>query len=336
MITDSNRKQQKESQKRGVAKGEETAHYYLTQSEIAELWGVSPQAVSIAASKLGLKGYRYRNKACYPPSEVRKLMLSRGYKYDSMTYAFQSLKGGSSKTSSLTMIAHRLNQYGAKVLCFETDGQGNLSDAFGVDAAELPVLYHVVNGEAKLEETVINIDDGLDLIPSNFENSMLELSITSKHRDLRSFFAQFLKKVASGYDFVLVDCNPALSALNASIALAVDRIIIPVNPDKFSCRGLEKSLEELGRLSDEYQKKLEYKLLYTMFDAREATSQSYLIEYGSKHKDRLFSSVVRRNADVKNAIDQKKSIFEFSRAPAREDFDLITREILGWRGLSNA
>ncbi|CAM6002800.1 unnamed protein product [Sphagnum balticum] len=131
-----------------------------------------------------------------------------------------------------------------------------------------------------------------------------------------------------------VSCNPALSSLNISIALASDRIIIPVNPDPFSSKGLKKTIDELQRIGQEYSQVPNYSLLYTLYDGREASSQRYLIEYGSAYKDRLISTVIKRNTDVKNAIDQKKSIFDFKRAPAREDFDLFAREILGWRNLA--
>jgi cellulose biosynthesis protein BcsQ len=73
-----------------------------------------------------------------------------------------------------------------------------------------------------------------------------------------------------------------------------------------------------------------------LYDGREATSQKYLIEYGNQYKDRLLPIVIKRNADVKNALDQKKSIFDFPKASAREDFDLFARGILAFPGRGNA
>ena len=307
---------------------------YLTQNEISELLGITPQAASLFASKHELKPFRVQNKSAFAPSAVRKFLNLRGVNYPKEIISFQMLKGGSTKTSSAFNLAVRLNQYGARVLCVDLDMQGNLTDALGFEISEQPVMYHVANGEAKVQEAIQTISEGLDLIPSDFENSTLDYVITTKRLDLRKFIANILAPVRDDYDFVIIDCNPALSALNISIALASDRVIIPVNPDKFSAKGLKKTVEELERISQEYGEDVPYNLLYTLYDGREATSQRYLIEYGHQYKDRLISTVIKRNADVKNAIDQKKSIFDFKRAPAREDFDLFAREILGFRNLS--
>lgn len=305
---------------------------YLTQNEIATLLDITPQAASIAAAKLDLKPYRQQNKSAYSPLSVRKLLQTRSIVYPKEIIAFQMLKGGSTKTSSAFNLAIRLNQYGARVLCIDLDMQGNLTDALGFETTDDNALFiHIARGEASIEETIVPICEGMDLIPSEFENSTLDFELSSKRKNLATFIRSELEKVKNNYDFIIIDCNPALSSLNISIALASDRIIIPVNPDKFSKRGLAKTIAELDRVSTEYSKKMDFSLLYTLYDAREASSQRYLIEYGSTYRDKLFSTVIKRNTDVKNAIDQKKSIFDFPRAPAREDFDLVARELLGWR-----
>ena len=81
-------------------------------------------------------------------------------------------------------------------------------------------------------------------------------------------------------------------------------------------------------MSAEYGTEIDYNLLFTLFDGREGTSQRYLIEYGGQYKDKLFPVIIKRNADVKNAVDMRKSIFDIPKAAAREDFDLLAWEIL--------
>ena len=325
-------KQINESQNVAKTAPEPSPRTYLTQNEIATLLEISPQAASIYASKLDLKPYRQQNKSAYSPFAVRKFLQARGFAYPKEVIAFQMLKGGSTKTSSAFNLAIRLNQYGAKVLCIDLDMQGNLSDALGVEVTEDHALFiHIARGEATIEETIVPICEGLDLIPSEFENSTLDYELSSKRKNLASFVRSELDKIRDKYDFIIIDCNPALSSLNISIALASDRIVIPVNPDRFSKRGLAKTITELERVGIDYKQTMEFSLLYTLYDARESSSQKYLIEYGSTYRDRLLSTVIKRNTDVKNAIDQKKSIFDFPRAPAREDFDLVARELLGWR-----
>lgn len=310
------------------------ARYFLSQNEIADVFNVSPQAISIAAKQRGIQSFKDGNKSVFSPSNVRSLLESRGISYPHKVIAFQMLKGGSTKTSTAFNLAVRLNQYGARVLCIDLDPQGNLTDSFAFDLTDQPVFFHVANGECDIEEAIVSISENLDLIPSDFENSTLDFVITSKNRDLRNFISSYLEVIKGSYDFVIIDCNPSLSPLNISIALASDEIIIPVNPDKYSAKGLKKTIEELERIGREFKHSFDYSLLFTLYDGREATSQKYLIEYGTNYKDRLLSTVIKRNADVKNAIDQKKTIFDFKKASAREDFDLLARDVLGLREMS--
>jgi len=304
--------------------------YFIGQNEIAEVLGITSNAVSIAASKLGLQSQRLGKRATFSSAAARTFFEERAFKYPREIISFQMLKGGSTKTSSAFNLAVRLNQYGARILAIDLDMQGNLTDAFGIEVTNGPVFYHVAAGEADIKEAIHKVSENLDLIPSDFENSTLDFLITSKRFDLRRFIANALAKVRDSYDFIIIDCNPALSSLNISIALSCDRIVIPVNPDKFAAKGLKKTIEELERVSKEFGQPINYNLLYTLYDGREAISQKYLIEYGTEYKDRLIPTIIKRNADVKNALDQKKSIFDFPKAPAREDFDLLARGILGF------
>ena len=307
--------------------------YFITQNELADLFDITPQAAATQIKKENIETFKSGNKTALCPSAARAFMTGRDIEYPSKIIAFQMLKGGSTKTSSAYNLAIRLNNYGAKVLVVELDMQGNMTDAFNVEVTEeIPVLYHVATNECTIEEAVININEGLDLIPSDFENSVLEHHIVSTRKNLQNFITDTLKPIRKNYDFIIFDCNPALSALNISIALASDQILIPVNPDRFSEKGLKVVLDEIDRISREYRKNIDFKLLFTLYDGREAISQKYLIKYGSEYEGKLISTLIRRNADVKNAIDSKKSIFDLKRAPAREDFDLFAREILNLRG----
>ena len=130
--------------------------FFITQNEIADIFSVSPQAISIAAKQKNLEPFKDGNKSAFKPSDTRKLFESRGFHYPSRTIALQMLKGGSTKTSSGFNLGVRLNQYGARVLFFDLDPQGNLTDSCGIDIIDQPVLYHVVNGECpNIEDTIL-------------------------------------------------------------------------------------------------------------------------------------------------------------------------------------
>jgi|GEM_PF-192051 len=304
------------------------ASFLLSQNELADFCAITSNAISMQSSKLGIKSSKIRNRAAFSSGQTRQLLASRGFTYPKETISFQMLKGGSTKTSSLFNLGVRLNQYGARVLAIDLDMQGNLTDAFGVDVGDRPVFIDIAEGDATLQEAIVPISENLDLIPSDFENSTLDFYLITKRVNAKTYMRDILSSVRANYDFILIDCNPALSSLNIAIALASDRVIIPVNPDKFSSKGLRKTVEELERVGKEHSTTIPYNLLFTLFDSREGSSQKYLIEYGSKYDGKLIESVIRRNVDVKNAFDLKRSIFDYPKALAREDFDAFARNLL--------
>lgn len=304
--------------------------FYVLQKDLGSLFGITGQAICLQAQKSGIESFKVGNTAAFSPSAARQLMTLRGFSFPKQILSFQMLKGGSTKTSCAFNLGIRLNQYGARVLFIDSDGQGNLTSALGYDVKGTePVLYHLIEGSASLENAIVPVNDSLDLIPSDFDNAALDFLLTTKRINLQRVIANLIEPIRDRYDFVIFDCNPALSSLNVGIALASDKVIIPVNPDNFSQRGLEKTIEEFDRISKEYRSPINYQLLFTLHDAREMTSRKYLLEYLNKYTDKIFSSVIRRNADVKNAIDQKKSIFDMKRAVAREDFENLACEVLG-------
>ena len=308
---------------------------YILQQDLADLFKISPQAASMWVRQHEIPTFSIGNKRALTPENARIFMGKREIKYGKQVIAFQMLKGGSTKTSSAFNLAIRLNQYGARVLCIDLDMQGNLSDAFGVDPGEMdaPIMVNVIKKECDIQDTVVPICEGLDLIPSDFDNSVLEIEMGSRKLDTRTFFSKVIAPIRDQYDYVVIDCNPSLSTVNISVALASDLVVIPVNPDKFALKGLNKTKEELLRMQSEYGKEINYKLLFTLYDARESSSQRYLLTYGAENVGKLISTIIRRNADVKNAIDRRQSIFDIKNAPAREDFDMFAREILGVRDL---
>lgn len=314
-----------------VMLNEKQLRYCITQIELAEVLAITTSYIGTWAKSKKQPVIRQKKHTLLPSSTVRNFLLHRNYQYPKKVLAFQMLKGGSTKTTSAFNLAVRLNHYGARVLCVDLDPQGNLTTSFDVDTSDKNVFINVVEDNIPIDDVIVNVSEGLDLLPSDFNNASIDLIISKESANPATFIEDYISEVEDRYDFVIFDCNPSLSPLNTSIALASDQVVIPVNPDRYSKSGLEKTLEQLGRLGKSYRKEIPYSLLFTRYDARTATSQNYLVDFGSTYRDHMFKTVIRNTNDVQSAIHNKQTVFQLKSSYAKEDYDLLALEMLGLR-----
>lgn len=262
-----------------------------------------------------------------PPETVRSYLESRGLHYPRRVISAQMLKGGVAKTTTVLNLGLRAAMYGARVLYVDLDQQANLSFALGVEEEDRPVWIDVVEKGALVRDLVVPIGDGLDLIPSNLNNSVLDRTLQASTRNWAYSVKGPLEAIRDRYDLILIDTAPALSAVNTAVTVASDEVILPVNPDKFSFLGLRKHLDELAALREDFRLSFRERILFTRFDGREKASHELLQSCIDLFADRLMKSYIRSSSDVKNSIRGERHLFQGT-SPVKEDYDLVTREIL--------
>ncbi|MGZ3747988.1 MAG: ParA family protein [Pseudobdellovibrionaceae bacterium] len=242
----------------------------------------------------------------------------------------QMLKGGVAKTTSTLNIGLGAARYNARVLFVDMDQQANLTFALGVgmeEAEEKPVWLDIIEKKATIQECVVKLNDNIDLIPSNLNNSVLDRVLLASNRNWAQAVKGPLEQISKNYDIILIDTAPALSAINTAVVVASDLVILPMNPDRFSYRGLEKHLEELREIKKDFGLHFSKKILFTKFDAREKVSHELLQKCMDSFEDLLMKSYIRTSTEVKNTIGTGKTIYQ-TKSNAHEDYDLITREVL--------
>lgn len=242
----------------------------------------------------------------------------------------QMLKGGVAKTTTTLNIGLGAAQYGARVLFVDMDQQANLTFALGMDmdeAQEKTVWLDIVEKKATIKDAIIKLGDNMDLIPSNLNNSVLDRVLLNSNRNWAQAVKGPLEPIRKNYDLILIDTAPALSVTNTAVTVASDLVILPVNPDRFSYMGLEKHLEELREIKKDFDLDLTEKILFTRFDGREKVSHELLQKCMDSFEDLLMKSYIRTSTEVKNTIGTGKTIYQ-TKSNAREDYDLVTREVL--------
>lgn len=303
-----------------------TNEFMMTLTDLASFLG---EDLSVLGARLRkAKKIKFvERRACVSSSDVRALLLQRGYRFRSRVISFQMLKGGVAKTTSAVNFAIRANMYGARVLALDLDQQGNLSYSLGVDDPDLPVWLDILENQTTIGDAIIPVSSNFHLLPSNLNNSVLDRVLLNGTRHIGRSVAQKLKPLRSQYDLIVIDTAPNLSAINTAVACASDLIVLPVNPDRFSFSGLAKTLEELEDIRREFQARFEVRILFTKYDAREGLSHEALKECHSLYADRLLQSFIRTSTEAKRtcAFDRASKI--------KEDYDLLTKELLGFTGI---
>jgi len=254
--------------------------------------------------------------------------------------SIQIVKGGTGKTSLTHSIAIRANLYGMRVLCIDLDQQGNLTQSFKVNPEKTPAMVDIISNNFPIEESIITLADGLDLLPSRIENAVLDNVLMLKRLPLDRVYKEKIDhlKEMRNYDLVLIDCPPALGQSVAAASLSSDYILSPVTPEKFSLSGLKVTNQEIENIEQTYKKTIPLKIILNKFDSRTTLSHETLSSL-IKHDlfgPKLFKTYIRTSQEFPNAIAQGISIFDTMRNnSAKEDIDLLTRELLGIENLND-
>lgn len=300
----------------------------IQTQDLAQLLSVDKAEIQSRVAALGFPK-RIAEKSTMPSAIARQFMQKHGRRYPQKVISFQMLKGGVAKTTSAYLLGSRLAQYGAKVLFIDLDQQANLTSALGFQNPDAKVWVDVIEGHVGIESTVQRIAEHVDLIPSNLDNSVIDRVLMKTTRNWSMCVKGPLSKIQKQYDFVIIDLAPALSIINTAATIASQMVVLPVNPDRFSFVGLEKHLEEIAQTELEFGQTLEKRILFTKFDSREKLSQSYLQMLIEKYPQYLFDNYIRTSSEIKNCLENQKDLFSFKNS-LREDFDLLTLEVLGW------
>lgn len=322
-------------------KNMENFKHTLTPAELVDcLGGITVQGVYKALKAHNIQTEKSNNRRKFIPSEgVRKLFEERGFIYPKMNISFQIVKGGVGKTSLSFCLSVRAYHYGARILAIDIDQQGNLTRSFNIEARDKPVWLNLFRDKVPVKDAVVKISKNLHFIPSNLNNSRLDVELTQTSFNLKDMIKDIICPIRDEYDLVIIDCPPAINKINSAVTCASDIVLIPVNPDPYAMDGLDFTLSELNQIKQSFKLDFDYRIFWNKYDARERLGAVYMHEL-TKRDDllgKILPVVCRTDASMKNAIFNSKSVFELpKRTPIREDIDQFAKEILGinqWKEL---
>ena len=297
---------------------------------LAKTLGKTHQAIHKFCNENNIEILAGKNRSFLSPQSLRQYFEKFNYKYPQEIIAFQACKGGVGKTSLCFNMAARAAQYGAKVLAVDMDMQAHLTMAMlGDNDTNLLVWYDILKG-TPIEQVIQKVHPHLHLIPGHLDNSYLDKIISQSSKVVYTAYVyDHLLKVRNNYDLILIDCAPALSHINTAIAIASDKIFVPVNPDLFSFDGLEKTLAELTDIQTSFHKDLDVNIILNRFDSREKNSLDVIVDLKNKYSALLCPTVVVVSAEIKNSIARKELLFNIKNRPqVADDIDALVKDML--------
>lgn len=301
----------------------------MTASDAANCLGKSKAWVVSTLKERDLPFSKSSNQVYFGHETAKRLFNNT---FNPQVIVFQIVKGGTGKTSLVHEFAIRASLYGAKVLCIDMDQQANLTLAFNQNAENLPVMIDILVDGHPFEEAIVEVLPGLDLLPSRFENAMLDEVLRLKKCPLQEVYRNPFQAFKNQYDLIVVDCPPSLGQSVAACALAADRVLAPVIPEKFALSGLDMAYQSIEELQENFGIDISFSVVLNKFEAKTGLSQNamhYLLRH-PKYGSKLLRNNIRFSQEFPKVIANNISVFDtIKRSIAKEDVDHLTQELLG-------
>lgn len=237
--------------------------------------------------------------------------------------ALTNQKGGVGKTTTAVNLGVSLAKQGKTVLLVDADAQANLTMALGYTKTDnLPItlsdiMQDIIDGKSvDVQESILHTDEGVDLLPSCVELAGVETTlIDTKNRE--SVLKACISEVKKNYDYVLIDCMPALGMLTINGLAAADSVIIPNQPHYFSIKGLEQLLRSVSKVKRQINPNLRIDgILMTMVMPRTKITQTVISAvknaYGRNIK--IFDTQIPFSIRAVEATAEGKSIFAYDKS----------------------
>ena len=238
-------------------------------------------------------------------------------------------KGGEGKTTTVRNLSYILAVKGNKVLTIDMDSQGNLTSNCNLLKRELETIVDVFKGEKEINEVIINIQKNLDHIPNNIKMSKFGL-----YHDKSAGWSELLKEaiepIKSNYDYIFIDCPPALEFATYNALEAADDIIITLQAEENSIEGIADLLDSVNEIREATNENLNIMgIVVTKFKKATKLQNQFHDMLKNHFGDAVFNTIIRDNIKIAEANYNHKSVVELDKnSNGAKDYLALAKEVL--------
>ena len=246
--------------------------------------------------------------------------------------AIANQKGGVGKTTTAINLASCIADKNKSVLAIDMDPQGNMTSGFGIDKNELKTTSYdlLVNEDITMNDCIIkNVFPWLSLLPSNRNLAGAEIELLTVE-NMQYILREKMEEVIEDYDFIIIDCPPALGMLTVNAMTAADTVIVPIQCEFYALDGLTQLIYTIGLIQNSLNPDLEIEgVVFTMYDARTNLSLQVVENVKDFLDQNIYKTIIPRNVKLAEAPSHGLPINYYApKSTGAESYDLLAEEVI--------
>ena len=250
--------------------------------------------------------------------------------------AIANQKGGVGKTTTAINLSASLARLGQKVLALDMDPQGNMTSGLSVNKDEVEnTVYDLIIGNIGIEECICKeVYENLDVLPSNVNLSAAEIELIGV--DNKEYIIKNeVEKVKDRYDYIIIDCPPALSMLTINAMTTANSVLVPIQCEYYALEGLSQLIHTINLVQERLNPNLQMEgVVFTMYDVRTKLSNQVVENVKENLDTKIYETMIPRNIRLAEAPSYGIPINMYdSKSAGAESYRKLAKEIVGRKDL---